>query len=59
VVEKNKETGNMRFVAIRDDDGTEFVGCPTPTSDLTKLKVNETDNTVRGEFDEVYKLVYV
>ncbi len=59
VVEKDRSTGNMRFVAIKDEDGSEFIGCPVPTSDPTKLKVNETDMTVKGEFDEVYKLVYV
>ena len=59
VVEKNRANGNMRFVAIKDEDGSEFVGCPVPTSDPSKLKVNETDMVVKGEFDEVYKLVYV
>lgn len=59
VVEKDRNNGNMRFVAIRDDDGSEFVGCPVPTSDPYKLHVNETDMVVKGEFDEVYKLVYV
>lgn len=59
IVQKNKETGDMRFVAIKDEDGSEFVGCPVPTSDISKLKVNENDMTVRGEFDEVYKLAYV
>lgn len=58
VVEKNQETGAMRFKAIKDSDGSEFVGCPVPTSDVSRLKVNETDGTVKGEFDEVYKLVY-
>lgn len=58
VVEKDRSTGEMRFKAIRDDDGSEFVGCPVPTSDLSRLKVNETDMTVKGEFDEVYKLTY-
>lgn len=59
VVEKNRNTGDMRFKAIRDDDGSEFIGCPVPTSDIRNLKVNETDNVVKGEFDEVYELVYV
>lgn len=58
VVEKNQETGAMRFKAVKDSDGSEFVGCPVPTSDVTKLRINETDGTVKGEFDEVYKLVY-
>lgn len=58
VVEKDNATGSMRFKAVRDDDGSEFVGCPVPTSDVTKLKINETDMTVKGDFDEVYKLVY-
>lgn len=59
VVERNRATGDMRFVALKDEDGSEFVGCPVPTSDISKLKVNEVDNTVKGEFDEVYKLIYV
>lgn len=59
VVEKDRSNGNMRFVAIKDSDGSEFVGCPVPTSDPSKLKINENDMTVKGEFDEVYKLVYV
>lgn len=58
VVEKNQATGDMRFKAVRDDDGSEFIGCPVPTSDVNRLKVNENDMTVKGEFDEVYKLVY-
>ena len=59
VVEKNKDTGEMRFVALRDDNGLELEGCPVPTSDLSKLTVNEKDMVVKGEFDEVYKLKYV
>lgn len=58
VVEKNRDTGGMRFVALKDD-GSEFVGCPVPTSDPSKLRVNEQDGVVKGEFDEVYKLIYV
>lgn len=58
VVEKNRETGDMRFKAIRNDNGQELVGCPVPTSDPKYLKVNEDTNTVKGEFDEVYSLVY-
>ena len=58
VVEKNRNTGNMRFVALKDD-GSEFIGCPVPTSDPSKLRVNEQDGIVKGEFDEVYKLIYV
>lgn len=59
VVEKNQSTGDMRFVAIRDDDGSEIVGCPVPTSDPRYLKINEEEMTVKGDFDEVYKLKYV
>lgn len=59
VVEKNQSTGEMRFVAIRDDNGQELVGCPVPTSDPRYLKINEEEMTVKGDFDEVYKLKYV
>ena len=59
VVEKNNSTGQMRFVAIRDDDGTELQGCNVPTVDPSTLSVNEKDNTVRGQFDEIYPLRYV
>jgi hypothetical protein len=59
VVEKNQNTGNLRFVAIRDDNGLELEGCPVPTSDPNRLTVNEKDMIVKGEFDEVYKLKYV
>lgn len=59
IVEKNQSTGAMRFVAIRDDNGQELIGCPVPTSDPRYLKVNEEEMTVKGDFDEVYKLKYV
>ena len=59
VVEKNRSTGEMRFKAIRDDNGEELVGCPVPTDDLSRLSVNETDNTVKGSFDDVYQLQYI
>lgn len=58
VVEKNKESGDVRFVAIRDDNGEELVGCPVPTSDPKYLKINEDEMTVKGDFDEVYQLRY-
>ena len=59
VVEKNRTTGDMRYKAIRDDNGEELVGCPLPTSDLSRLSVNETDMTVKGSFDEIYPLRYI
>lgn len=59
VVELNKATGSARFKAVRTDSGEEIQGYPVPTSDISKLKVNEVDNTVKGEFDEVYKLEVV
>lgn len=58
-VEKNQSTGDMRFVALRNDNGEELIGCPVPTSDPRSLKINEEEMTVKGEFDEVYKLRYV
>lgn len=59
VVEKDSTSGNMRFVAIRDDDGSELSGCNIPTVDPNTLTVNEKDKTVKGQFDEVYPLRYV
>ena len=59
VVEKNVNTGAMRFKAVRSDDGSELVGCPVPTSDLSRLSINETDKTVKGQFDEIYRLELV
>ncbi|MCM1215416.1 MAG: hypothetical protein NC548_12960 [Lachnospiraceae bacterium] len=56
VVEWHKADGKARFKAIRNDDGTELVGCPVPTCDPSKLVFNEKDLTVKGEFDEVFKL---
>lgn len=58
IVEKNQATGDMRFKAVRNDTGEEIEGCPVPTSDLSRLVVNEKDMVVKGEFDEVYKLQY-
>ena len=59
-LEKNRETGDMRFVAVRDDTGEYLENCSDlPTSDPSRLKINEKDGTVKGEFDEVYKIKYV
>lgn len=59
VVVQKRSDGAMRFAAIRDDNGEELVGCNVPTTDPTKLQFNETDMTVKGDFDEVYKVVEV
>lgn len=56
VVEKSNSSGAMRFKAIRNDNGEELVGCPVPTSDISKLAINEKDGFVKGQFDEVYKI---
>lgn len=56
VVEWHKDKGVARFKAVRDDTGEELVGCPVPTSDPSRLKFNEKDMTVKGEFDELFKL---
>ena len=58
IVEKDRNNGNMRFVAIRNDDGSELSGCNVPTVDPNTLTVNEKDMTVKGQFDEVYTLRY-
>lgn len=59
VVFKNKETGEITAKAFRDDTGEEFVGCPLPFGDLSKLKLNEESMIARSEFDEVYPLKYI
>ncbi len=56
VVEWHKDKGVARFKAVRDDTGEELVGCPVPTSDPSRLKFNEKDMTVKGDFDELFKL---
>lgn len=56
VVEWDKENNRARFKAVRTDTGEELVGCPVPLVDPSKLKFNETDKTVKGEFDEIYPL---
>lgn len=56
VVEWHKAEDKARFKAIRRDTQEELVGCPVPTSDPTKLTFNEKDLTVKGEFDETYRL---
>ena len=56
VVEWKKSEDIARFKAVRNDDGTELVGCPVPTCDPSKLVFNEKDLIVRGQFDETYKL---
>lgn len=59
VVEWHKASGQARFKAVRDDTGEELIGCPVPTSDPSKLLFNEKDLTVKGEFDELFKLEIV
>lgn len=59
IVEMNKNDNTTRFKAIRTDTGIELPDYPVPTSDVSKLKINETDNTVKGEFDEIYRLSVV
>lgn len=56
VVEWHRAESKARFKAIRDDNGEELLGCPVPTSDPSKLTFNEVDKTVKGQFDEMYKL---
>ena len=56
VVEKSNSSGEMRFKAIRNDNGEELVGCPVPSSDISRLSINEKDGFVKGQFDEVYKI---
>lgn len=56
VVELHKDENKARFKAVRKDTGEELEGCPVPTSDPSRLTFNEKEMTVKGEFDEVYKL---
>jgi hypothetical protein len=56
IVEWDKGNDRARFKAIRKDNGEELVDCPVPTTDPRRLTFNEKDGTVKGEFDEMYKL---
>lgn len=57
IVVERSSSGDMRFKAVRNDNGEEIPGCPVPTIDPNTLPYNEKDNTVRGNFDETYKVV--
>lgn len=58
VVERNSQTGNCRFKAIRTDNGEEIEGFSgLPTIDPNTLPINEKDKIVKGTFDETYKLI--
>lgn len=59
LVEKNTITGESRFKAINTETGMEIPGYPLPVQDLGKLKFNEKDGFVKGEFDESYRLEFV
>lgn len=59
VVVLDKNNNEAKFKAIRTDTGAELNDYPVPTTDITKLKINEQDKTVKGEFDELYKLEIV
>lgn len=59
VVEWHKNDNLARFKAIRSDTGEELRDCPVPETDPSKLKFNESNMTVKGEFDEIYKLEIV
>lgn len=56
IVEKNGHTGESRFKAINTSTGAEIPNYPLPAQDLTRLKFNEKDGFVKGEFDERYRL---
>lgn len=58
VVEWHKDENKARFKAV-DESGQELVGCPVPSADPNKLVFNEQDKTVKGQFDEIYKLEIV
>ena len=55
-VEKKADTGEMRFVATRNDTGEEIQINSLPTVDPSKLSVDEKKMQVTGKFDEVYDL---
>ncbi|MCM1439516.1 MAG: hypothetical protein NC131_10010 [Roseburia sp.] len=59
MLEWNKATDARRFVAVDDATGKIMPDCPVPTSDPYRLKINEKDLTVKGEFDESFKVILV
>jgi len=56
VVERKSDTGDMRFKAIRQDTGEEIPDYPLPTTDPSRLQINEENKVVKGKFDELYPL---
>lgn len=56
VVDWDKQNQTAEFKAIRTDTGEVIPNYPVPHVDPSKLVFNETDKTVKGEFDETYKL---
>lgn len=56
IVEWDKNADRARFKAVRTDNGEELKGCPVPTVSPSKLTFNEEKLTVKGPFDEIYKL---
>jgi len=59
VVERNMITGDMKFKAVRTDNGEEINDYPLPTTDVNKLQINEDTKVVKGKFDELYPLIDV
>jgi len=58
-VEQKGDTGEKRFVAVRTDTGEEINIPNLPTVDPNTLPVDEKKGTVKGKFEEVYKLKIV
>lgn len=59
IVEYHPDTQLARFKAVRRDNGEELKNCPVPTVDPSKLDFNTTEKTVKGPFDESYRLEIV
>jgi hypothetical protein len=54
IVEWYKNDNKARYLAIRNDNGEELIGCPVPTSKVKSI--NETNMTATDDFDQVYTL---
>jgi hypothetical protein len=54
IVEWHKNDNKARYLAIRNDNGEELIGCPVPTAKVKSI--NEPNMTATDDFDQVYAL---
>ena len=55
----NKGAGTKEFKAFKPGTTEEIPGYPIPAGDPYTMQINEKDLTVRGEFDQTYKVIVI